>query len=1333
MFATKILGRALIARLPGQKKVSPRRRSKALQRMFWLAAGCALASAQVADAVDLTYIWQAASDKSYADANLQNNWGFLPGVYPLGGIVIFGNASPVHTVVYDVGGAYVGQLYFDAAYTLQVPNQAAHELYLSDGGSASVQVTGPYSVTIQPAVHVVDTTTFTISSGGSLTLTSGIQDQGGVIKDGSGTMTVKGRCDWLGPTTVLAGTLDLTLGGPNLDNGNYVTGGVTVSGGIFKSALYTRTAPLSVAAAGTAILSGSNLTINTVTNAGLINFTNTSGSITLPGGISAGTFNFSAGMSTSTFSGGTANFLSSGLYTITTLTGGTIADGGQLHVGGGSFSGSISGAGSLTKFGSDTFTLLSTNTYAGGTTLSGGVLAASAMTNLGKGALTFDGGTLQFTSAFDPSANGSIALKSGGGTFDTKAGSVLVAGNITGSGALTKVGSGTLLFTGPKSYTGDTTVAEGTLQLGDGIAKSATLAGKIIDNSAVDFAIPVAQTYAGVISGKGTVTASGPGTLILTGANTYAGQTTVAGGTVQLNHPGAPALSGDAQITGGTLQLLASQQIVNTANLAVSTGGTFDLNGQTQEIKTLLQNGGTTTTGVGALTVTGDLGAGAGAVLTGGHLTVGAGGTLTTTAGVQLASAGADISGTLTSGGMLNLSNGSLMVVNSGGTVNPNAGIVSTGSSITINTGGTITVADNQTLSVAGGSLGVSGTVNAAVGGSGGNGATVNTDANATLHVLAGGMLLAGNLNLGGASTFDAGTVVATNLATTPTANLSVNNGASVQANTLTLAGTTTFYGGNIVAANLITAPTATLNVNAGTVVKANAMDLSGTVVAPDLSTTAGQTLTVRSGASVQATTMNLAGTTTVEAGAQVSPSVVTFSSGSVLNAAINGSSVGPRTQISAQLASIAGSLNVTLGSSPDGYTLQRGDRVPIIITSGGAAIGYFSQTSMPTVPGKPELFLTADYTNKDVSVVVHQTQDVVLAFGSIIPRKWVPLKNSIGYENYTSESGFTLPAIMSSSLQESILQQVQSIFQAAGVQHLNISIGAPRDDAKVVYFANPLPKDNFSGQLAGQAYTGVNNLNHYLGGAAAIFYDPTVLCSDGSNAPLNWAAVVAHEIGHTLGLVHVIGADAHEVMNYNWATTEGFENAVTATFGGGATSNPVYLLRRYVDGVSDPELRAQGIYPGTRDSAGNELSLFSNNATFSSSAEQTLYNVTVVANPGDDAQQTLASYDQISLSQLGALGITFDDYSNIQLWASSTPGGDSDLFLSTSNPGSDWQGGISLGLGSQAGFLEQYDPTTGSYISLSSLSFTTTAVPEPGTLAVLALGAVGLLSRRRR
>ncbi|MGV0909114.1 autotransporter domain-containing protein [Martelella sp. FOR1707] len=207
----------------------------------------------------------------------------------------------------------------------------------------------------------------------------------------------------------------------------------------------------------------------------------------------------------------------------------------------------ISGSGSVTKMGSGTLTLTGTNTYSGGTFFNGGVVSVSQDANLGNvaGALTFNGGTLQFGAAFDPNSMRAISLQSGGGTIDTNGNDVKIVRTITGAGSFTKTGDGTLTLSGMNNFTGETIISQGTLALeGQGRLQSSSLvnvngtldisgtsgvavkaltgSGKIaLGNSSlrIDGGTNV---FSGVISGDGGLTIMG-GTQTFTGENTFLG------------------------------------------------------------------------------------------------------------------------------------------------------------------------------------------------------------------------------------------------------------------------------------------------------------------------------------------------------------------------------------------------------------------------------------------------------------------------------------------------------------------------------------------------------------------------------------------------------------------------------------------------------------------------------------------------------------------------------------------------------------------------------------------------------------------------------------------
>ncbi len=99
---------------------------------------------------------------------------------------------------------------------------------------------------------------------------------------------------------------------------------------------------------------------------------------------------------------------------------------------------------------------------------------------------------------------------------------------------MTKIGAGSLTLNANNLYSGLTTVSRGTLQLGDGVTNNGNVTGNVSNNSALVFANPASQVFGGVISGSGSFTKNGPGTLILGANHTYSGATAINAGIVQL-------------------------------------------------------------------------------------------------------------------------------------------------------------------------------------------------------------------------------------------------------------------------------------------------------------------------------------------------------------------------------------------------------------------------------------------------------------------------------------------------------------------------------------------------------------------------------------------------------------------------------------------------------------------------------------------------------------------------------------------------------------------------------------------------------------------------------
>ncbi len=276
--------------------------------------------------------------------------------------------------------------------------------------------------------------------------------------------------------------------------------------------------------------------------------------------------------------------------------------------------GNISGPGSIVaNTGSGTLSLLGNNSYSGGTTLTSGYVNVNTNTALGTGLLTFNGGTLlnsAVVSLANPftvtSAGGVIAgpqnitLSGNGGLsgalVNINGNTTTLSGNLIGGGSITQT-SGLMVLTGTNSYTGGTVVTGGVLQ-----GNTNSLQGNILNDASVVFDQNFTGTYAGMMSGTGTLTKQNTGTLILTGPNTYSGGTTVTAGVLQGN---------TSSVQGNILNnaSVVFDQNINGAYTGVMSG-TGTVTKQGTGILTLTNNNlytGLTTVNAGALLVDGSL------------------------------------------------------------------------------------------------------------------------------------------------------------------------------------------------------------------------------------------------------------------------------------------------------------------------------------------------------------------------------------------------------------------------------------------------------------------------------------------------------------------------------------------------------------------------------------------------------------------------------------------------------------------------------------------------------------------------------------------------------
>ena len=303
-----------------------------------------------------------------------------------------------------------------------------------------------------------------------------------------------------------------------------------------------------------------------------------------------------------------------------------------LTVGALGLSGSIGGvvsstggaSGAIVKVGAGTLALTNaSNTYAGGTVVEAGTLSFSNAQALGTGAVTLNGGRLLATdniafgsalqsitfggAATVAAANGkTLTFNAGftnnasvatfGGTVDNGvvlfmpasitttskaalnvAGGTLRAGDATGLNALTSVNASTTVASGATLDLNSFNTSIVNLQ-GNGTVQTGSDASKALTVNSGNFA--------GSIQGADSLIKNTAGTLVLSGANTYTGATTVSAGILR----------------AGATNVLPAGTALTVANAA-----TFDLTGQAQTIGSLAGVAGSTVTlGSAALTTGGN-------------------------------------------------------------------------------------------------------------------------------------------------------------------------------------------------------------------------------------------------------------------------------------------------------------------------------------------------------------------------------------------------------------------------------------------------------------------------------------------------------------------------------------------------------------------------------------------------------------------------------------------------------------------------------------------------------------------------------------------------------
>jgi len=167
-------------------------------------------------------------------------------------------------------------------------------------------------------------------------------------------------------------------------------------------------------------------------------------------------------------------------------------------------------------------------------------------------------GTLNIGGGITGGAAGATVLSLSGSNTNLNVISGIITNGSATSLAITKSGVGTWVLTGANTYSGITTISGGTLQIGNGGSTGSLGTGAVTDNANLTFNLINSTIVSNAISGTGTLTQNGTGTLTLTSNNGYSGGTIINAGTLQV----------------GNANALGTGAVVNNATLAI---GTTDL------------------------------------------------------------------------------------------------------------------------------------------------------------------------------------------------------------------------------------------------------------------------------------------------------------------------------------------------------------------------------------------------------------------------------------------------------------------------------------------------------------------------------------------------------------------------------------------------------------------------------------------------------------------------------------------------------------------------------------------------------------------------------------
>lgn len=397
----------------------------------------------------------------------------------------------------------------------------------------------------------------------------------GLTKNGAGTTVLAGNNTYSGTTTINGGTLQI---GNGATSGRLGSGSVTNNASLVFNRSDAITVTNAITGSGSVTQSGSGTTILAADN-----------SYTGVTTIDAGTLQVG--------NGGYGGSLGSGrVINDSTL----MFDRAGLLV----VPNAISGRGDVSTNSTDQTNVILTgnNTYTGNTII-------GSAENGGNYLYVGDGGT--------SGTLGSGSVINYGVLIFNRSDTVAVPNAIGGPGELAISGTGTLILTGNNTHTYTYISGGSTLQIGNG-GTSGTLGlgiyGVSNDGSLVLNRSDVVMVD-NPIQGKGSVSQSGSGTVILNGANVYKGTTTINSGTLQIGDGSTSGSLGQGAVLDNSHLVFKRSDAIAVGNIISGTGdvaqdgsGTLTLTGANTYSGATNINAGTLQVGNGG--VGGGLGTG---------------------------------------------------------------------------------------------------------------------------------------------------------------------------------------------------------------------------------------------------------------------------------------------------------------------------------------------------------------------------------------------------------------------------------------------------------------------------------------------------------------------------------------------------------------------------------------------------------------------------------------------------------------------------------------------------------------------------------------------------